>query len=81
MANMKQSGTAVRQFLIEPVRKRSGSLFLLQLPQLVTNRGRGRYNNLMCRARVAVRPKVDLLGGGFATHLESQQVWRWRVGA
>lgn len=60
MASMKRTATAVQQFLIEPVRKRSGSLFLLQLAQLVTDRGRGRYDDLMCRALAAVRPKVDL---------------------
>ena len=60
MANVKRVATAVQQFLIEPIRKRSGSLFLLQLAQLVTDRGHGRYDDLMCRALAAVWPKIDL---------------------
>jgi hypothetical protein len=65
MADVKHAAAGVQQFLIEPMRKRSGSLFLLQLAQLVTDRGRGRYDDLMCRALTAVRPKIDLPGSRY----------------
>jgi hypothetical protein len=59
MANTRMSA-AMRQFLVEPVQRRSGSLFLLQLAQLVTDRCGGRYDALMQRALAAVKPKRSL---------------------
>ncbi len=55
-----RTSAAMRQFVIEPIRKRSGALFLLQLSQLVTDRGGGRYDALMQRALSALRPKISL---------------------
>jgi hypothetical protein len=57
---MSSAAEAFQQFLIEPVRKRSAALFVLQLAQLVTDRGRGRYDALMQRALSVLKPKIAL---------------------
>jgi hypothetical protein len=52
--------SAVQQFVIEPLRKRSRALFFLQLAQLVNDRTGGRYDPAIQRAFSKLRPKVPL---------------------
>jgi|GEM_PF-4280386 hypothetical protein len=51
---------AVQQFVIEPLRKRSSALFLLQLAQLVNDRTGGRYDPAIQRAFAKLKPRVPL---------------------
>jgi len=60
MGNATRMANAVRQFVVEPVRKRSGALFLLQMAQLINDRGGGRYDALIQRVVSAFRPKTSL---------------------
>jgi hypothetical protein len=55
-----QSTAAIRQFLIEPVQKRSGALFVLQLAQLANDRAGGRYDAVIQRALAALKRKAPL---------------------
>ncbi|MFZ1149168.1 MAG: hypothetical protein WAR76_05475 [Xanthobacteraceae bacterium] len=55
-----QTAAALRQFVIEPIRKRSGALFVLQLSQLITDRCGGRCDALIRRVLSAFRPEVPL---------------------
>jgi hypothetical protein len=55
-----QSATALRQFLIEPIRLRSSALFVMQLSQLITDRCGGRCDDLIRRLLSALKPAVPL---------------------
>jgi hypothetical protein len=55
-----QAAAALRQFLIEPIRVRSGALFLMQLSQLITDRCGGRCDALIRRVLSALKPAVPL---------------------
>lgn len=57
--------SAVRQFVIEPLRNRSSALFLLQLAQLINDRTGGRYDDAIKRVLSVVRPKVKLPNSRF----------------
>jgi hypothetical protein len=60
MTNATRMTAALRQFVIEPVRKKSGALFFLQMAQLINDRGGGRYDDLIQRGLSALRPKTSL---------------------
>ncbi len=55
-----QAVTALRQFLIEPIRMRSSALFVMQVSQLITDRCGGRCDTLIRRLLSALKPKVPL---------------------
>ena len=52
--------TAVQQFVIEPLRRRSSALFFLQLAQFVNDRTSGRYDPAIQRALGRFKPRVSL---------------------
>jgi len=60
MANAFRMTAALRQFVIEPVRKKSGALFFLQMAQLINDRGGGRYDDLIQRGLSTLKPKISL---------------------
>jgi hypothetical protein len=53
-------GSAYNQLVVKPIERRSPALFVLQLAQLVTDRGRGRCDVVMQRALSALKPKIVL---------------------
>ena len=55
-----EAASVLRQFVIEPIRKRSGALFLLQLSQLVTDRCGGRCDALIRRVLSTLKPEIPL---------------------
>jgi hypothetical protein len=50
---------APRHFLIEPIRMRSGALFLLQLTALINDRGGDRYDDLIRGMLTALKPRIS----------------------
>ncbi len=60
MGAATQMTAAMRQFIVEPIRKRSGALFLLQLAQFINDRGGGRYDGHIQDILSALKPKTAL---------------------
>jgi hypothetical protein len=60
MAMTGLASNALRQFVIEPARKRSSALFFLQLMQVLNDRAGGRYDTLIQRTVSPFKPKVTL---------------------
>jgi hypothetical protein len=77
--------SAVRQFVIEPLRNKSSALFFLQLAQLVNDRMGGRYDEAIQRVLSLVKPKVKLPNSRFmhssdiALCVSSLRVRGWNI--
>jgi hypothetical protein len=69
MSSIDRVASALEQFVIEPVRKKSSALFLLQISQLITDRGGGRYDAFIQRGLSLLRPKVSLPPSGVVDEL------------
>lgn len=69
MSSIDRVATALEQFVVEPVRKKSGALFLQQVSQLITDRGGGRYDTFIQRGLSLLRPKVSLPPSGMMDEL------------
>lgn len=57
---MKRLANATRQFILDPLEKRSPALFLFRLSQIFHERSKGRYDNQIRGVLSRFRPKVDL---------------------
>lgn len=60
MANVARLAVPFRQFVVEPVRKKSAALFFLQLTQLITDRCGGRCDALLRQILSTMKPDIAL---------------------
>jgi hypothetical protein len=76
---------AAKQFVFEPLQKRSSALFFLQLVQLINDRTGGRYDQAIQRALAVAKPKVPLPSSRFmdnhdiATCVSSLHARGWNI--